>query len=324
MSLYSKLQPKGPSGFGYGSTADDVVRDLDLGGKTVLLTGCNSGIGLAALRALTARGATVIGAARSEDKAREAGAASPERIVPIACELSEPSSVRAAAQRVKAQPALLDAIICNAGIMALPELTLKYGYELQFLTNHVGHFLLVTSLLDKLAPDGRVVVLSSDAHRGAPKEGIDFDNLAGERGYSAWQTYGRSKLANLLFAKQLARRFRGTERTATAVHPGVIRTNLGRHMNPVFRAVLAAATPLFLKSVPEGAATEVWAAVHPGAAKLSGEYLADCNVARPRRIANDEALAERLWAKTEEIVTKLDSSLASSPLGAAATSPVRA
>jgi WW domain-containing oxidoreductase len=182
-------------------------------------------------------------------------------------------------------------------------LSVKHGLELQFLTNHVGHFLLVTGLLDKLALDGRVVVLSSDAHRAAPRGGIDFDNLAGERGYSGWQAYGRSKLANLLFAKQLARRFRGSKRVANAVHPGVIATNLDRHMNPLVGVGLALVRPLALKTPAQGAATEVWAAVHPDAAGLSGEYLSHCNVSKARRTALDEPLAEQLWTKTEQIIS---------------------
>jgi NAD(P)-dependent dehydrogenase (short-subunit alcohol dehydrogenase family) len=301
MSLYSRLKPNGPSGFGYGSTAQDVVRALDLTGKTVLLTGCNSGIGAEALRALAARGATVIGAARSEEKARAACADAPGS-VPVACELSEPASVRACVAQVKQRREPLAAIICNAGIMAPPKLTQKHGLELQFLTNHVGHFLLVTGLLDKLASDARVVVLSSDAHRAAPEGGIDFDNLSGERGYSGWQAYGRSKLANLLFAKQLARRFRGSKRVANAVHPGVIATNLDRHMSPLVGVGLALARPLALKTPAQGAATEVWAAVHPDAAGLSGEYLSHCNVAKARALALDEPLAEQLWTKTEQII----------------------
>ena len=305
MSLYSKLKPKGPSGFGYGSTAQDVVSDLNLKGKTVLITGCNSGIGQEAMRALAARGATVIGAARSLDKAQKACAAVRGSTVPVECELSEPSSVRAAVATLAARSEPLDAIICNAGIMALPKLTLKHGYELQFFTNHIGHFILVTGLSDKLAGDGRVVVVSSDAHRGAPKEGIQFDNLAGERGYSGWSAYGQSKLANILFAKQLAKRFLGSARVANALHPGVISTNLDRHMNPLVGIANAVAKPIVLKSIPEGAATEVWAAVHPDSAKISGEYLSDCNVTTPRRLASDPALAERLWAKSEEIARSL-------------------
>jgi len=196
-------------------------------------------------------------------------------------------------------------MLCNAGIMALPKLQLKHGLELQFLTNHAGHFILVTGLLDKQSPTGRVVMLSSAAHRQAPKVGIDFDNLAGAKGYSGWPAYGRSKLANLLFAKQLARRFKGTKRVASAVHSGVIPTKLSRHMNPLAGMAIAISSPLFLKSVGQGAATGVWAAVHPDAAALSGEHLADCNVARPLPLANDEALAERLWTETENLVAAL-------------------
>jgi NAD(P)-dependent dehydrogenase (short-subunit alcohol dehydrogenase family) len=302
MSLYSKLQGNGPSGFGYGSTAEDVVRKLDLTGRTILLTGCNSGIGEAALSALCSRGATVIASARSLDKAKEACARVVGRSIPVACELSEPSSVRACVKEVSERVQKLDAIICNAGIMALPKLSVKHGLELQFLTNHIGHFILVTGLVDKLTDSGRVVMVSSDAHRGAPREGIQFDNLDGHKGYSGWTAYGQSKLANLLFAKQLARRFQGTTRVASAVHPGVIRTNLGRHMNPFAGLALALASPLVLKSIGEGAATEVWAAVHPDAASLSGAYLSHCNVAKPRTIAEDAALAERLWLESEKLV----------------------
>jgi NAD(P)-dependent dehydrogenase (short-subunit alcohol dehydrogenase family) len=306
MSLYAKLKSPGPSGFGYGSTADDVVRGLDLSRKTILLTGCNSGIGVAALRAFTSRGATVVATARTEEKARAAGAGSSGgRVIPVACELSEPSSVRAAVAAVKERVGAVDALVCNAGIMALPKLELKYGLELQFLTNHVGHFMLVTGLLDKLTPDGRVVMLSSDAHRAAPKVGIDFDNLDGSKGYSGWAAYGRSKLANLLFAKSLAKRFQGSARVANGVHPGVIDTPLSRYMNPIVKVAYAVANPLVLKTVPEGAATETWAAVHPDAARISGEYLADCNVAKPRRLAESTELAERLWVETEKLVARL-------------------
>jgi WW domain-containing oxidoreductase len=305
MSLYSMLKPKGLSGFGYGTTAEQVVSGLDLAGKTILITGCNSGIGQEAMRALAGRGATVIGAARSLDKAKAACAAAGGNTVPLECDLAEPGSVRAAVAQLSARKEPLDVILCNAGIMGLPELQVKHGYELQFFTNHVGHFLLVTRLLGQLAPDGRVVVVASDAHRAAPKGGIQFDNLSGAKGYDGWQAYGQSKLANILFAKQLAKRFQGSARVANALHPGVIQTQISRHMTPLVGIAFAILNPLVFKSVPQGAATQVWAAVHPGAAKISGEYLADCNVAKPRQMATDAALAERLWAKTEEIVAGL-------------------
>ena len=305
MSLVSMFKGKGPSGFGYGSSAEDVTAGLDLGGQTILLTGCNSGIGKETLRVLALRGAHVIAAARTEEKARAACADVGGETTPVACELSEPSSVRACAARVKELGRPLNAIICNAGIMALPKLTLEQGYELQFFTNHMGHFILVTSLLDQLADDGRVVMLSSDAHKGAPREGIQFDNLDGSKGYSPWAAYGQSKLANLLFAKHLATRLEGTGKTANSVHPGVIHTNLARSMNPAVNVVLAIGAPLVLKSAAQGAATQCYVAVHPGPAGVTGQYFADCNVSRPSYNGRNAELAAELWEASEKIAAQV-------------------
>ena len=304
MSLYAAMKRPGPSGFGYGSTAEQVTDGLDLSGKTFLLTGCNSGIGLETLRVLGLRGAHVIAAARSEEKAREALAQCSAPGAPVACELSEPASVRACLEQVKRLGRPLDAVICNAGIMALPRRQQKLGLELQFLTNHIGHFILVTGLLDALAPGARVVVVSSTAHRRAPPEGIRLDDLGAERHYSPWTHYGQSKLANILFARELARRLDGG-RTASSLHPGVIHTNLGRHMNPVAVAGFAVAGPLFLKTIPQGAATQCYVATRPELARTSGEYFADCNVARPRAIAEDDGLAADLWRASEEIAARI-------------------
>jgi WW domain-containing oxidoreductase len=298
MSLLGRIKGNGPSGFGYGSSATDVTEGLDLSGRTALITGCNSGIGQETMRVLQARGAKVIGLARTEQKARDAGADEA-----VACELSEPESVRAAVEAVKGL-APIDALIANAGIMALPELNVKHGYELQFLTNHIGHFILVTGLIDRLADTGRVVVLSSSAHQMAPKEGIPFDNLDGSKGYRDWTHYGISKLANLLFARELDRRLDG-DRVANAVHPGVIQTNLGRHMASWQYALMGLAGPIALKSVGEGAATQTWAAVHADTATVHGEYLADCNVATSSKPGQDMALAAELWTTTERIVAEL-------------------
>jgi len=298
MSLLGRIKGKGPSGFGYGSSATDVTEGLDLTGRTVLITGCNSGIGKETMRVMQARGARVIGLARTEAKARDAGADDA-----VSCELSEPESVRAAVEAVK-QLAPLDALIANAGIMALPELNLKHGYELQFLTNHIGHFILVTGLTERLAAAGRVVMLASSAHSMAPAEGIPFDNLDGSKGYKDWTHYGISKLSNLLFARELDRRLEG-DRVANAVHPGVIKTNLGRHMATWQYALFGLAGPIALKSVGEGAATQTWAAVHPDTATIHGEYLADCNVAESSKPGQDMALAAELWATTERIVAEL-------------------
>ncbi len=305
MSLVSMFKGKGPSGFGYGSTAEDVTEGLDLSGKTILLTGCNSGIGKETLRVLVKRGAHVIAAARTLDKAQAACDEVGGETTPVACELSEPTSVQACVAVVKALGHPLSAIICNAGIMALPKLHLQHGYELQFFTNHIGHFLLVTSLLDQLADDGRVVMVSSDAHKGAPKEGIQFDNLDCHRGYSPWANYGQSKLANHLFAKALAKRFEGTKKTANSLHPGVIHTNLARSMNPIARVALSIGAPLVLKSIPEGAATQTYLAVHPAVAGVRGKYFADCNESYTSAHGRDDAMAEKLRETSERIVAEL-------------------
>jgi WW domain-containing oxidoreductase len=309
MSLLAMIKANGPSGFGYGSTAADVASGLSLTGKTILLTGCNSGLGLETLRVLTSRGARVIAAARTLEKARAACASAAGSTIPVACELAEPASVRACVATVKALNVPLDGIICNAGIMALPTLNQAHGYELQFFTNHVGHFLLTTGLIDALAADGRVTVLSSRLHERAPKGGVEFDNLSGAKGYSPWRAYGQSKMANLLFAKELARRFAGTARTANALHPGVIfDTNLNRSMampRVVLGAVIGVANFLVLKTIAQGAATQCYVAAHPAVAAVSGQYFADCNIAKPRADAEDPALAKRLWEISEQIAAKV-------------------
>jgi WW domain-containing oxidoreductase len=305
MSILGWFASKGKTGFGYNSTAEEVTEGLSLGGKTMLVTGCNSGLGLEAMRVLALRGARVAGTARTVEKAKEACDGVKGATIPLACELSDPASVRACVAEVKKQGLELDAIICNAGIMALPKLEKAHGYELQFFTNHIGHFILVTGLLDDLAETGRVVMLSSAAHSQAPRGGVELDNLDGSKGYEGWRNYGQSKIANILFAKELARKFEGTKKTANAVHPGVIRTNLGRHMSPVLRVGLSTVGPLFLKTVPQGAATEVFVATSPKLAGVSGEYFADCNVTTPRADATDADLAKKLWAKSEEIVASL-------------------
>jgi NAD(P)-dependent dehydrogenase (short-subunit alcohol dehydrogenase family) len=305
MSLLSMIKGRrGANGFGFASTAEEVTAGLDLSGRTVLITGVTSGLGRESARVLTARGAHVIGTGRNLAGARQALDGLGGRTTAVECELSEPASVRAAARTVAGMGIPLDAVICNAGIMALPTLQQKYGYELQFFTNHIGHFILMQDLADSLAPDGRVVVVSSTAHTGAPKGGIQFDNLSGEQGYGAWRAYGQAKIANLLFAKELARRFEGTGRTANSLHPGVIITNLGRHMNPVMKFGFGVASVVMCKSVEEGAATECYLAAHPGAAGISGEYFDDCNVARPRADGTDAETARRLWDVSEAIAAR--------------------
>ena len=311
MSLLTKIAGPltartGKSGFGMTSTAEGVTRGVDMRGKVVLITGVNSGLGAETARVMAMRGARIVGLARTQDKA-DAALASYDDAIGIACELSEPASVRQAVADVFATDVVIDALITNAGIMALPERTVLHGQELQFLTNHVGHFMLVTGLLKRLAPAGRVVALSSLGHRMVPKGGIRFDDISFERGYNPGQAYGQSKLANLLFARELSKRLpRG--QVANAVHPGVIATNLTRHMAPILKATTSLMSALALKSVEEGAATQCYVAASPALTGVTGKYFSHCNVASTSAHGKDDALAERLWVRTESIVAGFGSS----------------
>lgn len=306
MPLSTLLGTTGPTGFSSKSTAEDVTEGLDLSGKNILITGCNSGLGYETMRILTQRGARVLGCARSQEKAQTACDSVDGLTEPFVCELADPHSVLASVEAVRESGHTIDALICNAGIMAIPKLETIQGYEKQFFVNHVGHFILVRGLLDQLRDNGRVVMVSSYGHTMAPRDGIQFDNLDGEKRYSAWRAYGQSKLANLLFAKSLARRFSedDTNRIAHAIHPGVINTELGRHMNGVMQTIMSMGK-FFYKSTPQGAATQVYAAVHPDAAARNGEYYTDCNIAQPSKNARDPELADALWEKTEAIVAEL-------------------
>lgn len=306
MSLVSRLRGRrGASGFGYASTAEEVTAGLDLRGTKILITGVNTGLGAESARVLALRGATIFGAARTLDKATQACRTLGPSAIPLECELSEPASVRACVADVKARGVRLDVLLCNAGIMALPKRTVRHGQELQFLTNHLGHFALVTGLLDQLSDRGRVVMLSSTAHEITPRSGIQFDDLTLSRNYEAWIAYGQSKLANLLFARALARRLAPTQRTANAVHPGVIYTQLAQHMSAPLRAMFSLMSSQFFKTVAEGAATQCYVAVHPAASGISGEYFVNSNIARTSRFGRDDAMAEKLWEVSERILGEL-------------------
>lgn len=287
--------------FGFETTAEEVTEGLDLGGKSYVVTGANSGLGLETARVLALRGAKVIALARTEAKAREALEEAGASGNALACELSEPASVHACAKAIVALGTELDGIVCNAGIMALPEPRTTRGLDLQFLTNHIGHFILVTETLDALGGDARVVVVSSGAHHMAPAAGIEWDNLSGQRDYAPWKMYGQSKLANILFANELARRFEGTGRRANSLHPGVIRTNLARHLDDAEGLL----STMRLKSIPQGAATQVLLATHPELRDANGLYYADCQPKDPHPNAKRADLRDALWAKTEELVAAL-------------------
>lgn len=286
------------------STAEDVTRGLDLSGRTLLVTGVSAGLGRETLRVLTLRGARVIATGRTRDSAAAACSSVAGETLPLACDLAEPRSVRACAEAVRSSGARLDAIICNAGIMALPRLQQAHGYELQFFTNHIGHFLLVTELLPALAESGRVVIVSSRAHQRAPAAGIEFDNLSGQRGYAPWTAYGQSKLANLLFARELAKRLPRPGQSANALHPGVIPTQLTRHLPGWMQGGFRLIAPLGFKTIGQGAATQVYLATHP-AVSHTGEYYADCRVVRSSPRGRDPSLAARLWETSQRIIESL-------------------
>lgn len=290
--------------FGKRSTAQGVTDGLDLSGKTVVMTGVNSGLGEESMKVLARRGAHVIGLARSQEKADQACDHAHGKATGVACELSDFSSVSAAAQQIRAMGMPIDMLITNAGIMAPKTLSLAHGVESQFATNHLGHFLLTHHLLDqvKQAASGRIVILSSAAHSFAPSMGIEFDNLDASRGYSPMRAYGQSKLANLLHARLLARKLEGSAVTVNAVHPGVIQTNLGRDGGGLMKLTGLLAKP-FMKTIPQGAATQCYVATHPDLDGVSGEYFSDCAVTRSSALGRDMELAEQLWEETERLLT---------------------
>ena len=225
--------------------------------------------------------------------------------IELTVQLERWDSVAAAAEQVRALGTPIDMLICNAGIMALPQLEQVYGLEKQFVVNHLGHFILVNRLLDQVraAPQGRVVAVSSMGYRWAPAGGIEFDNLSGERGYEPNKMYGQSKLANMLMVLGLAERLAGTTTTANAVHPGVINTNLGRHFEAWKRVAASLIGWTFMKSVEAGAATTCYVATAPALAGTSGQYFEDCNPVVPQagKHMDDRELAARLWARSEEL-----------------------
>jgi NAD(P)-dependent dehydrogenase (short-subunit alcohol dehydrogenase family) len=307
--------------FGANTTADEALEGIDLRGKLVLITGGSSGLGQESARALAAKGAHVFLTARDAAKGRGVVdgivASTGNRNVELEeLELDSLASVRAFAQRFLAKHDRLDVLLNNAGVMACPLGHTKDGFELQFGTNHLGHFLLTCLLapaLKKAAPS-RVVSLSSRGHQVAP---VDFDDPNFERReYQKWASYGQSKTANVLFAVGLERRLGPAGVHAYALHPGAIMTELGRHLVPedieILRNRFPPGTTLAFKTVEAGAATSVFAATAPELEGRGGIYLEDCHVAgvndEPNSIdgvrsyAIDPKNAERLWELSERLV----------------------
>jgi NAD(P)-dependent dehydrogenase (short-subunit alcohol dehydrogenase family) len=307
------VPPQRPSGlplspFGPESTAEEVTAGLDLTGRTALITGATSGLGLETMRVLALRGAHCIGTGRTLEKARAACASIAGRTTPLALELEDWDSVVAASNEVTKLGMPLDMLVLNAGIMALPQLEKINGIEKHLAVNHLGHFILANRLLAqvKAAPQGRIVAVSSLGYRWAPAAGIEFDNLGGDHGYEPNKMYGQSKLANALMTLQLAQQLRGTTTTANAVHPGVINTNLGRHFAAWKRAAAGLIGWTFMKSVEAGAATSCYVATAPALAAVSGHYFEDCNPVVPvaGKHMDDLPLAQQLWDKSAELTAR--------------------
>ncbi|XP_074566468.1 short-chain dehydrogenase TIC 32 B, chloroplastic-like [Curcuma longa] len=306
---------KGPSGFGSGNTAEQVTEGIDASRLTVIVTGGSSGIGAETARVLALRGAHVIIGARNMEAANAVkqnilSSIPSARIDIIQIELSSLKSVRAFAEKFLAMNLPLNILINNAGVMYCPFKLSEDGVEMQFATNHLGHFLLTNLLLEKLKTtaektgiEGRIVNLSSVAHVGPYSEGIKFDKLNDKKAYNDMMAYGQSKLANILHSNELARRLKeeGVNVTANSVHPGLIRTNLGRHA-ACFITVLRAFTFFLWKDIPQGAATTCYVALNPNLKGVSGKYFADSNLEKPSAKARDEALAKKLWDFSEELV----------------------
>jgi NAD(P)-dependent dehydrogenase (short-subunit alcohol dehydrogenase family) len=288
------------------ATADKVLAGIDLSGKRFLVTGCNSGIGFETMSALTANGGQVLGLARSLADAQAACAKVSPGATPLACDLADLESVAAAAAAVRALDAPLDAIVANAGIGNLPTLQTRYGVEMQFLVNHIGHFSLLNKLSDLVRNvTGRIVVVSSSAAvKQAPPEGIMFDNLGGQEFYEPFMFYGQSKLANGLFAKELSRRLSVRGIAVNSLHPGATRgTGLNRGAAWPVRFARSAAR-LFMKTAPQGAATQALLAASPQVSGITGEYWSNCRIARGSPLLNDAELARRLWTISEDIVAQ--------------------
>ncbi|XP_061614618.1 retinol dehydrogenase 12, like [Phyllopteryx taeniolatus] len=269
-----------------------------LEGKTVLITGANTGIGLEAAADLATRGARVIMACRDMEKAQAAIKEVKERslnenVVCVKLDLSDTKSIREFAQAINEGETKLNILINNAGVMACPYAKTADGFELQIGVNHFGHFLLTFLLLDllKRSSPARVVTVSSMAHSWGS---INLDDINSERAYDKNKAYAQSKLANVLFTRALAKRTQGTGVTAYSLHPGVVQTDLWRHLNGPQRFFLKMASP-FTKTSAQGARTTVYCAVEPSLSDRSGGYYSNCAPANCSTAGEDDELAQKLW-----------------------------
>jgi NAD(P)-dependent dehydrogenase (short-subunit alcohol dehydrogenase family) len=307
--------------FSEKSTTEDVLEGQDLTGKHILVTGVSSGLGVETVRAVVAHGATALGTARDLPKAKAALIAAMgekafnEKVELLDLNLSSLKSIRAAADKVNAAGKTFDVVIANAGIMACPKGFTEDGFELQFGSNHLGHFVFVNRIAGQIKDGGRVVSLSSGGHHFSDVDLKDpnFETTP----YEEFLSYGRSKTANILFAVEFDRRHKARGVRAAAVHPGAIHTELSRHLDMnKMQAILEAmkttgARPIEFKTVPQGAATSIWAGLVAPAEAVGGRYCQDCQVAKVsddvkdagvRSYALDAQNAKNLWALSEKIV----------------------
>lgn len=307
------------SEFGWGSTTDEALAGKDLSGRTVFITGANSGLGQETARAMAARGAHVIMAGRDQGKLDEAVAAIRETVPKaqldtLTVDLTSLENIRAATSRARQRFGKIDILINNAGVMATPFSHTHDGFEMQLGTNHFGHFALTAELMPLIERGHlkRIVNLSSRGHFMGQ---VDFDDPHfRQRPYDPWASYGQSKTANVLFTVGLEQRFAVLGIHAYAVHPGGIETNLGRHMTPEMRAglmkrVTSSDGGFQWKTIPQGAATSCWAATADELEGRGGLYCEDCHVAEVddqsqtngvRSYALNPSFAERLWKLSEE------------------------
>jgi len=279
----------------------------DMTGKTVLITGANQGIGKASAIALGAMGAKLVLVCRSEEKAKAAivdiEKAGAKDVTLIVGDVGSQKDIRRVASEVQKKVDKLDVLLNNAGVLVPQRRTTVDGIEETFAINHLGYFLLTKLLRDLLEKSGnsRIVNVSSEAHRRGK---MNFDDLQFEKtSYSAMGAYSQSKLANILFTKELAKRLAGTKVTANCLHPGVIASGFGHTYGGLWSFVLTLGRP-FLANTDDGAKTQVHLASSPEVEGITGEYWDKCKVARPTRAAQNEGDAKRLWEISEELVSK--------------------
>ncbi|KAJ8277726.1 hypothetical protein GJAV_G00079130 [Gymnothorax javanicus] len=269
-----------------------------LDGKTVIITGANTGIGKETARDLAKRGACVILACRDMSKAEAAKKEIAEdsgnqHIVIHKLDLSDTKSIRAFAEIINKEEKQVNILINNAGIMMCPYSKTADGFEMQFGVNHLGHFLLTYLLIDliKRSAPARIVNVASLAHSWGS---IKLDDINSEKNYDAAKAYGQSKLANILFTRSLARRLKGSGVTVYSLHPGVVQSELWRNLSKPMQMAVKISRP-FTKTSVQGAQTSIYCAVEPELEKETGGYYSDCAPERCTRAASDDEMAEKLW-----------------------------